>query len=238
MLNSTTNIILKESLMEFSAIRSTACMHTRTMDAQWSLFSSKSKTYGLGQTISTHKFWDIWGIFGQFISNHFGTVSSFFMFSINQSILFLQKTKPSNDYLGFGIWAAKNYEFSHRVFVDRAWNHLSSRSFDFLFTLLFLYFRIVAPVFINVEHFTRPSLLLTWVWNPWFFVKKRRSPKPQVSAYFHFKSTISALNSQIVTLIAKKLSVLRQKQTKSTAAEHFYYIAIMANKRQKCQILK
>jgi hypothetical protein len=32
-------------------------------------------------------FWSIWGIFGQFISTHFGTVN---MFSINQP-LFLQK---------------------------------------------------------------------------------------------------------------------------------------------------
>ena len=55
--------------------------------------------------------------------------------------------------------------------------------FLYLHTLIFFYFRIVAPVFINVEHFTRPSLLLTWVWNPWFFVKKRRSPKPQVSIF-------------------------------------------------------
>jgi len=48
--------------------------------------------------------------------------------------------------------------------------------------------RIVAPVFINVEHFTRSALLLTWVWNPWFFVKNWRSPhqvtseNPQLAA--------------------------------------------------------
>jgi hypothetical protein len=39
------------------------------------------------------KFWDIWGISGQFISTHFGTVSPFSMFSISQPI-FLQTTKP------------------------------------------------------------------------------------------------------------------------------------------------
>ena len=38
-------------------------------------------------------FWGIWGIFGQFISAHFGTVSPLSMFSINQSLI-LQKTKP------------------------------------------------------------------------------------------------------------------------------------------------
>ena len=45
-------------------------LRTRTMDAQWSLFSSKS--FGLWQTIWADKFW---GIFGRFISTHFGTVS-------------------------------------------------------------------------------------------------------------------------------------------------------------------
>jgi hypothetical protein len=37
------------------------------------------------------KFWGIWGIFGQTIYTHFGTVSSLSMFPIIQS-LFLQKT--------------------------------------------------------------------------------------------------------------------------------------------------
>jgi hypothetical protein len=31
------------------------------------------------------KFWGIWGIIGQFISTHFGTVSPLSMYSINQS---------------------------------------------------------------------------------------------------------------------------------------------------------
>ena len=39
------------------------------------------------------EFWGIWGIFGQTISTHFGTVSHFSMFSIIQP-LFLQKSKP------------------------------------------------------------------------------------------------------------------------------------------------
>ena len=38
-------------------------------------------------------FWGIWGIFGQFISNHFSTVSPLSMFFINQPLI-LQKTKP------------------------------------------------------------------------------------------------------------------------------------------------
>ena len=64
----------------------------RTTDAQWSLFSLKSRTFGLGQTNWADKFWGIWGIFGQTISTHFGTVSPLSMFFIIQP-LFLQKTK-------------------------------------------------------------------------------------------------------------------------------------------------
>ena len=37
-------------------------------------------TFGLGQTIWADKFWGIWGIFGRFISTHFGTVSPLSMF--------------------------------------------------------------------------------------------------------------------------------------------------------------
>ena len=56
-------------------------------------FSSKSQTFGLGQTIWADKFWGIWSIFGQFIITHFGTMSPLSMFSINEP-LFLQRTKP------------------------------------------------------------------------------------------------------------------------------------------------
>ena len=45
------------------------------MDVQWSLFLSKSQTFGLGQTIWADKFWGILGIFGQFISIDFGTIA-------------------------------------------------------------------------------------------------------------------------------------------------------------------
>ena len=37
---------------------------------QWSLVSSKSQTFGLGQTNRADKFWGIWVIFGRFISQH------------------------------------------------------------------------------------------------------------------------------------------------------------------------
>ena len=60
--------------------------------ANEAFFSLESRTFGLGQTNWADKFWGIWGIFGQTISTHFGTVSPWSMFSIIQP-LFLQKTK-------------------------------------------------------------------------------------------------------------------------------------------------
>ena len=63
-----------------------ACNAARTTDAQWSLFSSKSQTLGLGQTNWADKFLGLWGIFGQFISIHFGAMSPLSMFSINQPL--------------------------------------------------------------------------------------------------------------------------------------------------------
>ena len=50
------------------------------------LFSSKSQTFGLGQTNWADKFWGIWDVFGRFISTHVGTVSPLSMFSINFEI--------------------------------------------------------------------------------------------------------------------------------------------------------
>ena len=72
------------------------------------------------------EFLGIWGIFGQFNSTHFDTLSPLFIFSNYQ--LLLQKTKPlypNPKYLvGIGIiirnWAAKNEGFIHRVSVVRA----------------------------------------------------------------------------------------------------------------------
>ena len=103
----------------------TSCK-SRTTDAQWSLFSLKYQTFGLGQTIWADKFWGICGTFCLFISTHFGTASPLPMFSINHW-LFLQKKPlyPNPKYLfGIGIWiwiwAAKNQGFIHRVSVVRA----------------------------------------------------------------------------------------------------------------------
>ena len=68
-----------------------------------------------GQTNWAHKFLGIWGIFGQTISTHFGTMSPLSMFFIIQP-LFLQKTMLyihiPNIYLGL------DFEFKfgpHRI---------------------------------------------------------------------------------------------------------------------------
>ena len=63
-------------------------------------FSLKSRTFRLGQTNWADKFWGIWGIFGQTISTHFGTVSPLSMFSIIQP-LFLQKIKPVHIFIWY-----------------------------------------------------------------------------------------------------------------------------------------
>ena len=57
----------------------------RTPDEDF--FSSKSQTFGLGQTNWPDTFWVIWGIFGRYISTHFGTVSPLSMFSIKNRVL-------------------------------------------------------------------------------------------------------------------------------------------------------
>ena len=43
-------------------------------------FSSKSLTFGLGQTIRADKFWGIWGIFGRFIKHYFYKKLSLYIF--------------------------------------------------------------------------------------------------------------------------------------------------------------
>ena len=63
------------------------------------------------------KFWSNCGIFGHFISSHFGTVSPLSMFSIIQP-LFLQRTKPlypnPKYFLGLG------FEFGPQMIRDLA----------------------------------------------------------------------------------------------------------------------
>ena len=51
------------------------------------LFSSKSQTFVLGQTIWVDKFWDIWGICSKFISTNFGTVSLQLVVHVFQAII-------------------------------------------------------------------------------------------------------------------------------------------------------
>jgi len=51
----------------------------------------KSRTFGLGQTNWANKFWGIWGIFGQTISTHFGTVNPLSMFFYYSTIISTKK---------------------------------------------------------------------------------------------------------------------------------------------------
>ena len=101
-------------IMSLKSAESDICVRPWTMDAQWSLFSLKSRSSGFGQTKWANKFWGIWGIFGWTISTHFSAVSPLSMFSIIQP-LFLKKTKPLYPnsviftsqiciYLGFEFW--------------------------------------------------------------------------------------------------------------------------------------
>ena len=80
---------------------------TRTMDTQWSLFSLKSRIFGLEQTNWADKFWGIWGIFGQIISTHFDKVSPLPMISIIQPLFLHKKLSISihipNIYLGLSF---------------------------------------------------------------------------------------------------------------------------------------
>ena len=66
----------------------------RIKDTQWSLLSSKYKTFGFGKTIWATKFWGIWGIFGLFISPHFGTVNPMHPCFLFDQPIFPQKIKP------------------------------------------------------------------------------------------------------------------------------------------------
>ena len=69
-------------------------------------FSLKYRTFGLWQTNWVDKFWGIWGIFGQTISTHCGTVSPLSMFPLINHY-FYKKTKPlyfiPNVYLELGF---------------------------------------------------------------------------------------------------------------------------------------
>ena len=47
-----------------ATIQAKPCTNARTTDAQWSLFSLKSRIFGLGQTNWADKFWGISCIFG------------------------------------------------------------------------------------------------------------------------------------------------------------------------------
>jgi hypothetical protein len=78
-------------------------------DAQWSLFSSKYQTFGLGQTNWADKFWGIWGIFGQ-------TISPLSMFSILINHYFYKKLMPC-PFTGPKMFCARPKIYLHIVVV-------------------------------------------------------------------------------------------------------------------------
>jgi hypothetical protein len=82
------NVSFPGEVSSYHAVITTSTDYGRPMKP----FSLKSKTFGLGHKSGIY-FLGIGGIFAQFISAHFGTVSPLSMFSIIQS-LFLQKTLP------------------------------------------------------------------------------------------------------------------------------------------------
>ena len=99
---------------EYAWLQPFESLISRTMDTQREFFFENPKLLGLGRQIVPKISGAFGGIFGWFISTHFGNVSPLSMFSNNQP-LFLQKklslSYPNAKYL-FGIeiwiWAAKN----------------------------------------------------------------------------------------------------------------------------------
>ena len=95
---------------------------SRTTDAQWSLFSSKSQTFGLG-----HINFGAFGVFSSDLSASilvlwipcpcFPLMNHYLYKKLN---LYIHYTNPKYSFgIGIWIWAAKNWGFSHRVFVVR-----------------------------------------------------------------------------------------------------------------------
>ena len=106
-------------------IKKKCCSHVFTLGL-WTFresFFQRSWTFGLGQTSRAK----IWGIVGQTISTHFGTMSSLSMFSIGQP-LFLNKNKPwyalPKFSFGKGIWIWATKRFSLRVSVVRVFTYV------------------------------------------------------------------------------------------------------------------
>ena len=79
--------IQRDNIIFFLHCDLNCCKHGLRMPNE-AFFLSKSQTFGLGQIIWADKFWSIWGIFGQIISTHFGTVIPLSIFtSINHHFL-------------------------------------------------------------------------------------------------------------------------------------------------------
>ena len=74
-------------------------------------FHLNPKLLGLSRQFWANEFSSIWGIFGRFISTHFGTVSPLSMFYRLINHYFYKPLYPNSKYLlgiGIWIWATKN----------------------------------------------------------------------------------------------------------------------------------
>jgi hypothetical protein len=90
----------------YLAFKTKASLNTWTTDAQWSLFSLKSITFGLGQTNWANKFWGIWGIFCRTMYQHPFWYSESLVHVFHYSIIIFTKNWAfiSTSQTFFGGW--------------------------------------------------------------------------------------------------------------------------------------
>ena len=109
---------------------------SRTTDAQLSLFSSKSQTFGLGQTNWSSTFWGIMGISGQLSAcilvlwvpyPCFPSINHYFYKKLSLYI------HIPNMYLGLGFefGPQRIFEFSHCVSIVRDLHHIHPRAWTY-----------------------------------------------------------------------------------------------------------
>ena len=140
-------------LMYFSSIFSiSTSVVARTTDAQWSLFSLKSRTFGLGQKNSVDKFWGIWGVFGRTMSINFGKVHIFW-----ETHKILQKLHQLFDWQYIGqivitLMYKGERDGSHCIFINSdnnlVWLQISWK-----------YFNIQLKMYCTITHFLLQTAL-------------------------------------------------------------------------------
>ena len=110
-------------------------------DAQWSLFSLKSRTFELEPTNWADKFWGIWGIFDQTISIHFVHVFHVVIFNhYFYKKLSLYIHTPNKFGIGIGIWIfnfsilKQNWRYFHLL----PWLHKQPKTALWKFSLSYI----------------------------------------------------------------------------------------------------